>query len=442
MKVVFLCGGVGKRMSPISEDKFLLKFVGRKLLEHQIETAKSAGLSQFIIVGNPQNIGDLEDTIKTIPDARFELVVQKEPRGIADALLSAEHLLDGEVLVQSSNDIIEPSAYTSLFQLRDGDPASSYLLACKVQKYFPGGYLVIDDDSNLVHIVEKPRQGQEPSDLVNILFHLHTSPGELLSYAEMIETAWDDVYERALDTLAAGDRKIKIVPYTGSWLTIKYPWHILSVVHHFLDRNEGYISPSAQISGRATLEGKVIIGDNVRIMENAVIKGPAYIGQNSVIGTGSIIRDYAHIGEGCIVGYSTEIKSSYIGDNCQFHMSYVGDSIVGDGCSFGAGTVLGNLRFDERNICVRTGDEVVDTGLSKLGAIIGEGCRTGINVSVMPGTRIGPNSIVGPHVCLTRDLPPGKFAIVEPGYRVVDNRTQGIADMGELAVHTRNVAAG
>jgi bifunctional UDP-N-acetylglucosamine pyrophosphorylase/glucosamine-1-phosphate N-acetyltransferase len=186
------------------------------------------------------------------------------------------------------------------------------------------------------------------------------------------------------------------------------------MVRHFLDQSQGYISPSASISEKATVEGKVIIGDKVRVLENAVIRGPVCIGENTVIGNNSLVREYSHLGANCVVGYSTEIKGSYIGDRCWFHMSYIGDSIIGDDCSFGAGTILANLPFNERKISIRVGSESVDTGQDKLGAIFGNNSRTGVNVSVMPGVRIGPNSVVGPHVCLMQDLEPDRLILAEP----------------------------
>jgi NDP-sugar pyrophosphorylase family protein len=151
-----------------------------------------------------------------------------------------------------------------------------------------------------------------------------------------------------------------------------------------------------------------------------VVRGPAYIGPGAIIGNNALVRDYSHIGAKCVVGYCTEVKGSYVGDGCWFHSNYVGDSIVADDCSFGAGTVLANFRFDERNIRVRMGDEVVDTGLDKFGGIMGSGSKTGINASILPGVRVGPNSFVGPHVCLTKDLGPNKMALAEPRYRVLE----------------------
>jgi bifunctional UDP-N-acetylglucosamine pyrophosphorylase/glucosamine-1-phosphate N-acetyltransferase len=85
-------------------------------------------------------------------------------------------------------------------------------------------------------------------------------------------------------------------------------------------------------------------------------------------------------------------------------MNYLGDSIVGEHCNFGAGTITANWRFDEKTISVHVNDKPMNTGMDKFGAVIGNNCRTGINVSIMPGVKIGPNSVIGPSVCLTEDV--------------------------------------
>ncbi len=424
MKIVLLCGGIGKRMFPITEDKYLLNFVGKPLLEHQIEMAKKAGLTEFVIVGNPQNISRIEEIVTNVPDIKADLAVQEEPLGIADALESARHFFDSEIIVVNPNDVFDISAYIRLLEANQIGSAISYLLGWEVNDYFPGGYLVVGEGGELRHIIEKPDRGKEPSNLVNILIHLHTDPQRLLKHVAQVQTSKDDVYECAIDAMARDTCRVRVIPYLGSWNAIKYPWHIFTVVRRFLDQSERYISPSARISDKATIAGPVVIGDNVTVFENAVIRGPVYIGPNSVIGNNSLVRDYSHIGANCFIGYSTEVKGSYIGDRCWFHMSYVGDSIIGEECSFGAGTVLANFRFDERNISIEIEDESVDTGRDKLGAIIGNNSKTGVNVSILPGVKIGPNSIVGPHVCLTEDLRPDRMILAEPVHRTIRNRIQ------------------
>jgi len=424
VRAVFLCGGRGKRMFPITEDKFLLDFLEKSLLEHQIKTACEAGLSHFVIIGNPDNIQRIEQITKKIPGIEVDLALQKKPLGIADALKSAEPFLHGQLLVINPNDVFSSSAYTKILSEAEKTTASSYILGYQVQKYFPGGYLQVNSQNELLHIVEKPNPGEEPSNLVNIVIHCHTNPEALLRYIETVQTTRDDVYECALDNMVKGGHKIKVVPYDDFWAPIKYPWHIFKVMEYFLDNAQPYIASSARISEKATIEGKVILSDNVKVLENAVIRGPVYIGVNSIIGNNALVRDHSHIGSNSVVGYSTEVKHSYVGDNCWFHSNYIGDSIVDDNCSLGAGTVLANFRLDEGNIQIKIGDSLIDTGYDKLGVIVGRGCRIGVNASLMPGVRVGPDSFVGPQICLQQDLKASKIVLLESRYQVEDNETR------------------
>ena len=424
MKAVFLCGGRGKRMFPITEDKFLLDFLGRPLLEHQIKVACEAGLSHFVIIGNPENIAKIEQITKKIPGVKVDLALQKESSGIADALKSAESFLHGQLLVINPNDVFSSSAYTKIITEAEKVSAPSYILGYQVQKYFPGGYLQVNSQNELLYIVEKPNPGEEPSNLVNILIHYHNNSEELLRYIDTTQTTRDDVYECALDSMVKGGHKIKVVLYNDFWAPIKYPWHIFKVMEYFLDNAQPYIASSARVSEKAHIEGKVILSDNVKVLENAVIRGPVYIGTNSIIGNNALVRDYSHIGSNSVIGYSTEVKHSYIGDNCWFHSNYIGDSIVDDNCSLGAGTVLANFRLDEGNISIKVGDSLIDTGYDKLGAIVGRGCRIGVNASLMPGVRVGPDSFVGPQVCLHKDLRANKMVLPKSRYYVQDNKTR------------------
>jgi len=281
-------------------------------------------------------------------------------------------------------------------------------------------------ENELLNIVEKPGKGNEPSNLVNIVVHMHTDSGKLFDCIRKVETDEDNIYEMAMGLMANNGNRIKVVKYNGTWSAIKYPWHILSLVEHFLVQAEGYISPTAEISERAIIDGKVIIEDGVRVLENAVVRGPCYIGKNSIIGNNALVRDGCHIGSDCVIGHCTEIKHSYIDDGCWFHSNYVGDSILGRGCSLGAGTVTANWRFDEKNVAIKVGGNVVDTHQGKFGTIIGEGCKTGINVSIMPGVRIGANAMVGPHVNLVEDLEPNKLIVTETRNRVIKRDILGI----------------
>ena len=402
MKLVFLCGGIGKRMHPITEDKVLLKFLGKTLLEHQIELAMKVGINDFVIIYNRFNKERIENICKRLK-GNFRFAIQGEPKGMADAMIGAEDILDGEVIVAILNDVFEASAYEKILEEKKSG-CDAALLGYKVDSYFPGGYFKLDKKGNFVEIMEKPGEGNEPSDLVNIVVHYHKDVKKFIEYLKKVTSDRDDVYEKALGIMAKDGLKIKVVVYSDYWGAIKYPWHILEITKYFLDKAEGRISPTARISEKATIEGKVIIEDNVRIFEGASIKGPCYIGRNTVIGTNSLVWNYSHIGEYSVVGYKSEVKNSWVGNNCWFHSNYIGDSVISNSCMFGAGSITANFRFDEKTVKVKIGENLIDTGTNKFGVMMGENSKTGINSCLMPGVKVGPNSVVGPGVVLTQNV--------------------------------------
>ena len=423
MIVVFLCGGIGKRMFPLTEDKFFFKFLGKTLLQHQIESAQKKGFNDFVIVGNSLNIEKIKEICKG-SNAKIEFVLQKEPNGMADALLSAEKkLCDNEILIINPNDVFDPLVYEKILDEYEKGKYDSYIIGYKVNTYFPGGYLEVNKNNELIKIHEKPGEGNEPSNMINIVIHLHKNAEKLFDFLKKIKSERDDIYECSLSRMVKEGHKIKVVYYDGFWQAIKYPWDIFSVVKYFLDTiKERKISSTVKIAENAKVYGNVIIEDNASILENAVIRGPCYIGKNSVIGNNVLIWNYTHVGDNCVIGYSTEVKHSYIGDFCWFHMSYVGDSLISNNCSFGAGTITANFRFDEKPINVYIRGKKSSSGLDKLGVIMGDNCKTGINSCMMPGVRVGPNSVIGPGVTLHEDLEPNKMILLkEKDYIMKEN---------------------
>jgi len=418
MKLVFLAGGVGKRMFPIVKEKCLLKFLGKELILHQIELAQKAGITDIVVISNPQNIKE----IKKVAKEKTEYIVQKKPLGMADALLSARDVLSGEdILVVNPNDLFELTAYTDVLKAANMGDADSYILGYKVREYFPGGYLIVEDNK-VKGIMEKPGPGEEPSDLVNLVVHYHKDANTLFKFLEETESTRDDIYERALTSMIEKGHIFEPVIYRGFWTAIKYPWHIFDAVRHFMEGVESSVAESAEISEKATIKGKVIIEEGVRIFEYTTINGPCYLGPGCIIGNNALVRDYSHIGERTVVGFSTEVKNSYIGADCWFHTNYVGDSVILDGCSFGSGTVTANFRFDEQPVKVKINSETVDTGLDKFGCIMGENCKTGINASIMPGMKIGPNSVVGSHVMVSHNLGPNSVLLTRQDQEIKENR--------------------
>jgi bifunctional UDP-N-acetylglucosamine pyrophosphorylase/glucosamine-1-phosphate N-acetyltransferase len=151
------------------------------------------------------------------------------------------------------------------------------------------------------------------------------------------------------------------------------------------------------------LKEAVVIGKNTVIKSGTYIEGPVIIGDDCRIGPNCYIRPSTTIGNDCHIGAAVEVKNSIIMSGTDVpHLNYVGDSVIGEGCNFGAGTKIANLRLDEQNIHV--GD--IDTKRHKLGAIIGDNVKTGINSSINVGTIIGNNSFIGPGVVVRGKILP------------------------------------
>ena len=141
------------------------------------------------------------------------------------------------------------------------------------------------------------------------------------------------------------------------------------------------------------MKGAVAIGENTVIRSGSYIVGPVIIGQNCDIGPNCYIRPCTAIGDNCHIGSAVEVKNSIIMRGSKLpHHNYVGDSIIGEDCNFGAGTKIANLRLDKKEIWVAD----INTGRRKLGAIIGDRVETGINASINVGSIIGNNTFIGP----------------------------------------------
>ena len=168
----------------------------------------------------------------------------------------------------------------------------------------------------------------------------------------------------------------------------------------------------------AHLAGPVSVGEGARIRSGAYVEGPVLIGAGSDVGPNCYLRPCTSLGRNVRVGNACEVKNSIIMEGTHIgHLSYVGDSVIGEECNLGAGTITANLRFDGLPVRVLVKNEVLDSGLRKLGAFFGDGVETGIGTMIMPGVKVGSHSSVGPGVVLTRDLEENTLVLLEQGIR-------------------------
>ncbi|MCX6734378.1 MAG: sugar phosphate nucleotidyltransferase [Candidatus Peregrinibacteria bacterium] len=421
MKVVMLAAGRSKRMKPI-EDKNFLSFLGKPLLVHQLEILKKAGISEVILVGGKHNLEKIGAMAKSLK-IKIEIVEQKNLElGMCGAVLAAKDLIKGEeVMVLSSNDVVDVKAFKLILKAAEKGGAESFIIGKKVFEYFPGGYLETDKKGFIKNIVEKPEPGTEPSDLVNLVVHIHKDANSLIKYLEKADSKKDDLYEQALAKMMRDGVKMMAVEYDGFWQPLKYPWHVHSVFTYLFSQAKKEIAKSAKIAKRATINGEVIIGENVKVFDGAVINGPCYIGDNTVIATNALVRD-SNVGKNCVIGYITEVARSVLGDEVWTHSNYIGDSVIGNNVSFGAGSVTGNLRLDEKNIQVSFDGKKMDARTNKFGAIIGNNVRVGVNTSLMPGIKVGGGSFIGAGIVVPEDVADNSFVRGEWKLKISENR--------------------
>ena len=209
----------------------------------------------------------------------------------------------------------------------------------------------------------------------------------------------------ALDRMIKDKIKVELFTYQGYWQSLKYPWHILEMMALiFKHRWQRKVAKNAKISSHAIIKGQVIIEDEAEVYDGACLVGPVYLGKKSIVGHHTLIRE-SMIGDNCVIGFGTEIARSWVGHRCWFHTNYIGDSVLEENVSFGAGTVTANLRLDGREIFVkRDNQQKVATGKNKLGSLIAKDVKIGVNVSLMPGIIIGSHNLVYPHAVLYDNL--------------------------------------
>jgi UDP-N-acetylglucosamine diphosphorylase / glucose-1-phosphate thymidylyltransferase / UDP-N-acetylgalactosamine diphosphorylase / glucosamine-1-phosphate N-acetyltransferase / galactosamine-1-phosphate N-acetyltransferase len=424
--LIVLAGGASSRMWPLRE-KSLLRFGEEPLLIDQLQRYRALGFEQAIIVANPDNKADITAFSATLSQQmKLDIAVQTEPRGMGDALLQAEALLPGPdtpIYVNQVHDVVEGRLHERMLAEFQRQPEQTYLAGYEIDEYFPGGYLSVDDDGRITGIVEKPGAENRPSNLVNIVAHIHSSAGRLFDALRAeydSDTPGDDHYERAMDRLMK-EMPYRVVPYQGFWAALKYPWHVLEIMNHYLSQLEGQVvAEDAFIANGATLVGNVYIGSGVRIFPGATVVGPAYIGAGTIIGNNSLVRNSIVL-DNCEVGFTSEVARSYVADGCAMHACRVLDSVFSEGINFSAGCTTANLRIDRGNVPSIIKGEKVYSGRDKLGAIIGRNAFLGVDVMTMPGVKIGEQAQIGPGTHVYQDVLDGQRVYVRQQLQVVDD---------------------
>jgi len=373
MKALILAAGKGERLQPLTDykPKAMLPVCNKPLIDYQIEMLRKHGIDEVAVV-----IGHLERALKEHLNVKFYR--DASISGTASAVYAAKDFIDDEFVLLygdvffdgSINELIKTPNSMAVVQVED------------VSRYGE----VIFRDSKLVNIKEKSGSG---SGFVNAgIYHFDPT---ILDFIEKTEESNRGEFELT-DSIMMLNRseKVRVVPVNGYWNDIGYPWDYIDANMYMLNK----IGFSA--------------GENTEIWSNATIRKPVVIGSGCKIK--NCVIEKSVVGDGCVIGEFSIVKRSIVMNKSKVpHLNYVADSVIAEGCNLGAGTKIANLRFDDANVKVTIKGKRIDSGRRKLGAFIGYNVKTGINVSIYPGVKIGSDSWIEAEVSVKKDVEKGSF---------------------------------
>jgi len=416
MKAVVLAAGEGVRLKPITSTrpKHLIKLGGKPILEHCFDALKTSGVDEAVVV-----VHYMAEAIKKhFGDGKrfglkLEYVEQPSMLGTGNAVAVAEPSVKEEFLLVYGDLLFSAEAVKSVLDLYEKEKPCAVMAVVPVDRPESYGVVELEGDKNVKRIVEKPKREEAPSNLANAGIYVF-SP-EIFEKIKATSASSRGEWE-ITDAigLLLGEKKpfLAVKVAREDWLDVGRPWDLLVANRWALSRMSH--SVKGKVENGATLVGPVIVAESARIRSGTYIEGPAFVGEGSDIGPNCFIRPYTSIGNEVRVGNACEIKESIIMDGAHVgHLSYVGDSVLGEGCNLGAGTITGNYRLDASSIKMMVKDEVVDSGRRKLGAILGDNVKTGIGALLMPGVKIGCNSLIGPGTVIYRDVPADTIVLLK-----------------------------
>jgi bifunctional UDP-N-acetylglucosamine pyrophosphorylase/glucosamine-1-phosphate N-acetyltransferase len=417
MKAVVLAAGLGTRMRPLTftKSKFLLPVAGKPALDHVLLLLKNAGISEVAMVvgyGKEQIMERYGDGSGL--GVRLEYLHQRELLGTANAVSIAEDFISGEnFLVMNGDTLVDQESLNLLLKhyekVKSSEAFGGIMATIEVEEPEQFGIVFLDGD-RVTEIVEKPKKVK--SKLANAGVYIFTP--EIFDAIKKTKKSKRGEYEltTSIQIMVNKGKKILVSPL-NLWADIGRPWDLLVANEYFLRGQKGDIH--GKVEHGAYIESNVYVGEGSRIRSGSYIEGPTYIGENCDIGPNCFIRPSTSIGDKVRIGNGVEIKNSIIMDNTHVaHLSYVGDSIIGSNCNLGAGTTIANLRLDEEEIKMKVSGRVVSTGRRKLGTIIADNVKTGVNCMINPGVKIGPNAAVGPGAVVYEDVPPNTLMLARP----------------------------
>lgn len=406
LKAIILSAGEGSRMRPLTltKPKTMLPVAGKPIIQYNIESLRDNGITDILLIVRYKEeivrnyFGDGSDF-----GVNISYKTQKDFLGTANAISYGEDFIDDSIIVLNGDIILDDEIIHEIIKKYNYLSPDTLMLLTEVED--PSAFGVVEiENGNIKNIVEKPKREEAPSNLVNAgIYIFNKDIFDKIRETEISERGEYEITDSV--SLQIEDNKTVIGHKTSKdWIDVGRPWELIEVNEELIGKLKTEIKGTVEAG--AVIHGEVFLDEGSVIKAGVYIEGNVYIGKNCDIGPNSYIRGNTYFGDNVHVGNAVEIKNSIIMENTNVsHLSYVGDSVIGSNCNIAAGTNIANLRFDNATIKTKIKNQKIDSGRCKLGAIIGDSVKTGINSSFSPGVKVGHNSIIGSGVLLYEDLP-------------------------------------
>jgi UDP-N-acetylglucosamine diphosphorylase/glucosamine-1-phosphate N-acetyltransferase len=403
---IVLAAGRGVRLWPLTSTrpKPLLPLPGGETILSRVISAVRSHVDGLVVVVSRDAYGDMvRRHVESLGvDARF--AVQEEPRGTGDAVAAALRALPktaDELLIVYGDLVFEKGIIDTLASA--GAPS---VAAVKVSNPWEYGVLQADEKGCLRAVREKPRDARPGSPINAGIYLLERSDVEAHIEDMRVSPRGELEFTDVISAIAS-EKCVKVVSDGWRWLDAGRPWDLFEAYRLvWMERFGGVKEPiiEGEVEGNVDIKGPVYVAPKAVVRSYTRIEGPAWI--EGEVGPFARIRPWSFLLPGSKALTHVEVKASILMEGARApHLNYVGDSIIGEEVNLGAGTITANLRFDHATIKMLLKGKLVDTGRTKLGAIIGGYAQTGINVSLLPGVRVGAYSWVYPGATIARDVP-------------------------------------
>lgn len=401
-QIVITAAGSNSRFFPLNTQvhKGAITLLGESFISRTLRSLAEHGFSDAIIVQSErdQESGSLKKAIEACKsNLNIHYVVQKEAKGMGDALLSAREYLTDKFFVIFP-DLINAGEIADKMLSANSDAT-----ICTTKTTEPWLYGIVEvENGHAKAIEEKPAKGTQKSDLkINGCYLLNQKYLEILS--RLPEAEYN--FEQALDELFKTE-SVRVVELEESVFSLKYPWHLFKFQSILFNQLVSKVDPTAEVAKTAILDeskGPIVIEAGAKVGDFAKIVGPSYLGKNTLVGDYSFVRQ-SSLEESSVIGANTELVRSIILENSTLHFSYAADSIIGPNNQIGAGLITANKRLNRESINTMVKGIKTDTGLTALGIITGDGAKLGIGLNTMPGVLIGSEAKIFPGLTISKNV--------------------------------------